>query len=55
MREFLHDFENYCYDNLCAEILELKKNKDESLTYFIIIFIIFSIDFLWMIGPLTMI
>jgi hypothetical protein len=38
MREFLHAFENYDYDNLCAEILELKKNEDESLEDFVIIF-----------------
>jgi hypothetical protein len=34
----LHDFENYDYDNLCAEISELRKNKDESLEDFVIIF-----------------
>jgi hypothetical protein len=38
MREFLHDFESYCYDNLCEDILELKKNEDESLKYFVIRF-----------------
>jgi hypothetical protein len=38
MREFLHAFENYDYDNLCAEIPELKKNEDESLKYFVIRF-----------------
>jgi hypothetical protein len=25
--EFLHAFENYDYDDLCVEILELKKNE----------------------------
>jgi hypothetical protein len=38
MREFLHAFENYDYDKLCEEILELRKNEDESLEYFVIIF-----------------
>jgi hypothetical protein len=38
MHEFLHAFENYDYDNLCAEILELRKNKDESLEDFVIRF-----------------
>jgi hypothetical protein len=38
MREFFHSFENYDYDKLCEEILELRKNKDESLKYFVIIF-----------------
>ena len=31
MHEFFHDFENYDYDKLCEEILELRKNEDESL------------------------
>ena len=38
MHNFWHDFENYDYDDLCAEISELKKNKDESLKYFLIRF-----------------
>jgi hypothetical protein len=38
MRKFLHAFENYDYDNLCEEILELKKNEDESLKDFVIRF-----------------
>jgi len=38
MREILHAFENYDYDNLCAEIPELKKNEDEFLKYFVIRF-----------------
>jgi hypothetical protein len=37
-RDFLHDFENYCYNNLCAKILKLKNNEDESLKDFVIIF-----------------
>jgi hypothetical protein len=27
MHEFLHAFENYDYDKLCEEILELRKKK----------------------------
>jgi hypothetical protein len=38
MREFLHAFENYDYDKLCEEILKLRKNEDESLQDFVIIF-----------------
>ena len=38
MHEILHAFENYDYDNLCAEIPELKKNEDEFLKYFVIRF-----------------
>ena len=38
MHAFLHAFENYDYDNLCEEILDIKKNEDESLEYFVIIF-----------------
>jgi hypothetical protein len=38
MNEFWHVFENYNYDELCAEISELRKRKDESLEDFIIIF-----------------
>jgi hypothetical protein len=38
MHEFFHVFENYYYDNLYAEILELKKNEDESLEDFLIKF-----------------
>jgi hypothetical protein len=32
--EFLHAFENYDYDELCKEMLELRKEKDESLEDF---------------------
>jgi hypothetical protein len=52
MHQFWHAFENYDYDDLCAEISELRKNEDESLEYFLIDLCIFAIDFLWMIGPL---
>jgi hypothetical protein len=38
MCKFLHAFENYDFDNLCAKILEIKKNEDESLKDFVIIF-----------------
>jgi hypothetical protein len=38
MRQFWHDFENYDYDDFCAEILELRKNEDESLEDFVMIF-----------------
>jgi hypothetical protein len=38
MHEVLHDFENYDYDKLCEEILELRKNEDESLHDFVITF-----------------
>jgi hypothetical protein len=38
MHQFWHAFENYDYDDLCAEISELRKNKDESLEYFLIRF-----------------
>jgi hypothetical protein len=38
MHQFWHAFENYDYDDLCAEISELRKNEDESLEYFVIIF-----------------
>jgi hypothetical protein len=55
MREFLHAFENYDYDNLCAEILELKKNEMNLLNILLSDLLIFAIGFLWMIGPLTMI
>jgi hypothetical protein len=34
MHEFLYAFENYNYDELCEEILELRKKKDESLEDF---------------------
>jgi hypothetical protein len=36
--EFLHAFENYDYDKLCEEILELKKNEGESLEDFFVRF-----------------
>jgi hypothetical protein len=36
MRTFLHAFENYDYDKLCEEILELRKNDNESLEDFVI-------------------
>jgi len=55
MRQFWHDFENYDYDDLCAEISKLKKNQDESLEDFITRFMHFAMDFLYMIGPLSMI
>jgi hypothetical protein len=35
MLQFWHAFENYDYDYLCAEISELRKNKVESLKYFL--------------------
>jgi len=34
----MHAFENYNYDKLCEEILELKKNEDKSLQDFVIRF-----------------
>jgi hypothetical protein len=49
MCEFLHAFENYDYDELCKEILELRKEKDESLEDFSLRFMcLFYIDFIWM-------
>jgi hypothetical protein len=38
MHQIWHDFENYEYDDLCVEILDLRKNKEESLEYFLIRF-----------------
>jgi hypothetical protein len=38
MCQFWHDFENYDYDDFCAEISELQKNEDESLEDFVMIF-----------------
>jgi len=36
--ESLHAFENFDYDESCAEMSELRKNIDESLEVFVIIF-----------------
>jgi hypothetical protein len=38
MHEFLYAFENYNYNELCAEISYLRKNKDETLEDFFIRF-----------------
>jgi len=38
MHDFLHAFDNYYYDKLCEEIVEVRKNKDESLKELFIIF-----------------
>jgi hypothetical protein len=38
MDECLHAFENYDYDKLCEEVLELINNEDESLEDFFVIF-----------------
>jgi len=34
MQDFLHAFENYNYEELCDEILKLRKKKDESMNHF---------------------
>jgi hypothetical protein len=52
---FLHAFENYDYDKLCEEIIELRKNKMNLFNILLSYLLIFAIDFLWMIGLLTMI
>ena len=38
MCQFWHAFDNYDYDDLCAEISSLRKKEEESLEYFLIIF-----------------
>jgi hypothetical protein len=55
MYQIWHSFENYDYDDLCAEISELRKNKMNLLKILLSYLLIFSIYFLWMIVPLPMI
>jgi hypothetical protein len=40
MRKIWHAFENYDYEDLYADISQLRKNKDESFEYFLTIFML---------------